>query len=340
MRNLLLILIIAIIMAGCGDSKTPDVSNIDITLNIKRFDQAFFENFDTAAPASHASQLVSNFPEFTADFFEYILDTPLPPEGDTSLHASNEMKRFYSVFKPVYDSIAPRYKLLDPLRKELEQSFKYVKYYFPEYQVPAIVTYIGPFEAPGVAVTSNAMAIGLQLFAGRNFSFYSSTEGQALYPSYISRRFEPQYITPNCMKAAIEDLHPDNSNGQSLIEQMIEKGKRWYVLDKLLPNTPDSLKTDYTIEQLKWVEKNEGLVWNYILKGTDIYSNDPAIAKNFIGEAPSTNGMPAIAPGNIGQWIGWQIVKVYVEKNPAIKLNELMKLDAKKIFTAAKYKPK
>ncbi len=31
---------------------------------------------------------------------------------------------------------------------------------------------------------------------------------------------------------------------------MIEKGKRLYVLDKILPNTADTLKTGYTAAQL------------------------------------------------------------------------------------------
>jgi hypothetical protein len=184
------------------------------------------------------------------------------------------------------------------------------------------------------------MAIGLQLFAGRNFSFYTSTDGQELYPMYISRRFERAYITPNCMKAVIEDLYPDHSQDRSLIEQMVEKGKRWYVINAFLPDAADSLITDYTGAQLKWADANEGLILNFILQGTDIYTSDPAIIKNFIGESPSTNGMPEMSPGNIGQWVGWQIVKAYAEKHPEITPEALMKLNAKTIFMEAKYKPK
>ena len=46
------------------------------------------------------------------------------------------------------------------------------------------------------------------------------------------------------------------------------------------------------------------------------------------------------SPGNIGQWIGWQIVKAYVEKNTSLKPEEVMRTDAKKIFDEARYKPK
>ena len=34
----------------------------------------------------------------------------------------------------------------------------------------------------------------------------------------------------------VDDLFPDQSNGKPLIEQMVEKGKQWYLLDKFLPH--------------------------------------------------------------------------------------------------------
>ena len=37
-----------------------------------------------------------------------------------------------------------------------------------------------------------------------------------------------------------------------LIEQMIEKGKQWWLMDKFLPETADSVKTGYTQKQLEW----------------------------------------------------------------------------------------
>ena len=62
---------------------------------------------------------------------------------------------------------------------------------------------------------------------------------------------------------------------------------------------------------------------------------------NNIGEAPFTQGFSQeLSPGNIGQWIGWQIIKKYVSKNPEMKPEELMRTDAKKIIDEAKYKPK
>lgn len=336
MKELAASLIILTFIAGCGGHTTPDVSNIPVYISIERFDKAFFETTDTNNVFAYTSKLLQQFPWFAGDFFTNILG--LPPEAT---HKSDSaVKMFYRITRPLYDSIAPKFEKTDELKKELTQAFKYVKYYFPAYQIPRIVTYIGPLDAPGVAVTQHALAIGLQLFAGKDFSFYTSPEGQDLYPRYISRRFETEYITPNCMKAVIEDMFPDNSPGRTLIEQMVEKGKRWYLLDHFLPGTPDSLRTDYTQQQLKWCSTNEGQIWNFILRNNDIYTTEPEIIKNYIGEAPHTEGMPDSSPGNIGQWVGWQIVRAYTYKHPEVTPEALMKIDARQLFDEAKYKPR
>lgn len=351
MKQLLLLLPIIILSAGCSNN-TPDVSGIAVEVKIARFDQFLFTGLDTNHIPEGVRQMKQQYPYFAADFLQYILGIqPLavtgepvqePPgsalDGDSGTNRT--ITRFLQITRPLYDSISPKFKDVSDIEKDLKKAFQYVKYYFPAYKVPKVLTYIGPFDTPGVAVTSDAIAIGLHLFAGKDFPFYTSTEGQESYPLYISRRFERTYITPNCMKAVVEDMYPDQSAGKSLIEQMIEKGKRWYLVSKLLPDAPDSVITDYTGAQLKWTIANEGLIWNFMIQGSDIYTSDPAIVKNFVGEAPSTNGMPADAPGNIGQWVGWQIVKTYMEKHKDLAPDALMKLNAKTIYSDAKYKPK
>jgi hypothetical protein len=50
--------------------------------------------------------------------------------------------------------------------------------------------------------------------------------------------------------------------------------------------------------------------------------------------------MSEASPGNIGQWVGWQIIKSYTEKKSGLTPQQLLQTDAKKIFEEAKYKPK
>lgn len=340
-RLLLLIVLTGVI--SCNENEAPDVSGIPVNVKIERFDQFLFEQLDTTSPGKSFMQMQDAYPVFANDFMVHILGLPpisQPVSDSISGFTFSELQRFIQLTRPVYDSISLRLRETEGLQKELNLAFKYVRYYYPEYKVPQVITYVGPFNAPGVAITSNAMAIGLQLFAGKDFSYYTSQQAQELFPLYISRTFEPDYISVNCMKAVAADLHPDDSRGKAMIEQMIEKGKQWYLANKFLPGYADSLLTGYTQQQLIWCKENEGLIWNFFLQSTDIYTTEQGIIKDYIGESPSTPGMPESSPGNIGQWVGWQIVKRYAEKNTDIKPANIMKTQAKEIFGVSKYKPR
>jgi len=77
------------------------------------------------------------------------------------------------------------------------------------------------------------------------------------------------------------------------------------------------------------------------VKNEDLNSVNPVTLQTYIGEAPFTQGFSQeFSPGNLGQWIGWQIVKKFEEKNPDMTPSELMKTDPRRILEEAKYKPK
>jgi hypothetical protein len=329
-------------IVGCRTgNKGPDVSDIPVTVHLERFDQAFFA-LDTNQVQEGLLKLSGQYPYFINDFAVNILGTS--PLSDTSAQAFFACRRFISSYMPVKDSLdykfSPGSERIKSIEAGLRKGFQHTLYYFPQYKLPPkVVTYIGPFDAPGVAMTRYTLAIGLQLYAGKSFPFYLSSQGQELFPLYISRRFEPEYVVPNCMKAIAEDMFPDQSAGKPLIEQMIEKGKNWWLMDQLLPETADSLKTGFTQRQLSWCLANEGQIWNYFLE-QNLYSLEPDLIKNYIGDAPYTQGMPDASPGNIGQWVGWRIIQKYASIHSDITPEQLMKIPAKQIFEEAKYKPK
>ncbi len=338
MKKTGLVLLLTLSLLACKKKKgIPDVSDIKVDIPIERFDRTFFA-IDSNNMEQGLKRLQKEHPEFYNDFMNEILGVTGSISDNNTLLIT---KQFISGYTSIYDSVKGKFSNMTGLKKELQKGFQFVKYYFPDYKIGKAIIYLGPFNAPGVASTNAGLAIGLQQFAGSNFSVYQSEPIQQMFPSYITRRFAPEYITANCMKAVVDELFPDKSSGKPLIEQMIEKGKQWFLLDKFLPSTADSLKTGYTQKQLSWCTENEGLIWNYLVKNEDLNSLNPTTIQSYIGEGPFTQGFSQeLSPGNIGQWIGWQIVKKYMSKNPGMKPAEAMKIDAGKILTEGKYKPK
>ena len=329
-----------VVFAACnGSGDNPDVSRVEVApVHIERFDTAFF-NLDSNRIVPGLYALARRYPYFTPDFVGNILGAG--PITDTSKLAFEATREFLVSYLTVEDSLKRKYVQLDWLEKELHEKFRYIKYYFPKYHLPGrVVAFVGPFDGPGVAITTYALGIGLQSYAGKNFPFYLTGKGQDLYPLYVSRRFEPEYITTNCLNAIAQDIFPDSSDNRPLIEQMIIKGRYFWLAGKLLPDLPDSIRTGYTKAQLDWCSANEVGVWNYFLQATDLYTLDPDIIKNYIGEGPKTLGMPDAAPGNIGAWVGWQIVKKYAAMHGRLTPAQLMTVPTRTIFEEAKYKPK
>jgi hypothetical protein len=336
MSKLIITAVFFVILSSCSNNNTPDVSNIKVDASIARFDNDFFL-IDTAHIIKSLDTMQKKYPYFFTDFIQNIV---VSGAADSNLNLPALVNQYIRNSRPLYDSVQKKFANLEDLDQQLEKGFQFVKYYYPDYKIPKVVTYTGLIGDPSVALTKDAMAIGLQMFLGKTFSAYNTLEAIDKFPQYISRRFEPQYIAVNCFQNIASDIYPDKTKGQSLIEQLIEKGKQWYLTDKFLPAAADSLKTGFTQTQSDWCKNNEGLIWNFIIQNNDVYTTDPHIIQNFIGEAPKTDGMPDASPGNIGQWIGWQIVKTFAEKKSSLTPQQVIQTDAKKIFEEAKYKPK
>ena len=133
----------------------------------------------------------------------------------------------------------------------------------------------------------------------------------------------------------------DQNSATSLLDNMVEKGKMMYLVDAMLPDTPDSLKIGYTETQLEWCEANEPAMWTYLIEQKMLYSTKRMDIVRYINDAPSTSGFPVESPGRSGVWIGWQIVRQYMKKHPDITLSELMSnKDYQKILNESEYDPR
>ncbi len=336
-KTLALWLLSVVFFLACGDKKhIPDVSNIKVDVTVKRFERDFFA-IDTNQTEASLSKLQEQYGPFLNDYLYNILSLPAVPDS-----VVNNVKLFLQSYKPVFDSAEQQFSSFDKPETEIHKGLQLVKYYFPSYSLPKqIITFIGPFEGYSNVLTGSGIAVGLQLYLGKNFSVYKTDYLREVYPDYQSRRFEESYIVANSMTNIINDIYPPQTSAKTLIEQMVEEGKRMYVLDAMLPEAEDTIKTGYTAAQLKGCYDNEALIWNYFIENNLLYINDPLQIKDYTNDGPKTEALGLNSPGNIGLFIGWQIVKKWMaDKGDKVNMQQLLHTDAKQIFQEAKYKPR
>jgi uncharacterized protein YjaZ len=73
-----------------------------------------------------------------------------------------------------------------------------------------------------------------------------------------------------------------------------------------------------------------------------LYSTDSKLPSRFINTAPFSKFYLEIdneSPGRVGTWVGWQIVRTFMNNND-VNLQQLLQMDPIEIFQNSKYKPK
>ena len=306
----------------------------EIILPMERLDQVLF-NLDTSHIKDTLLGRNTRYP-----FISEVLLQQMLAIDSSNIEAA--LLSFLTAYRPIFTAVQ---KINAPVsaHPQLQTLFKNVHYYFPAYELPKkIIYFIGPLDGFGNSIGADYMAIGLQMFLGDTSSWYQSEQIQKYFPPYMSRNFTPRFIPITAAKNLLQDIAPNSNLTQGLIIEMIEMGKRQYILKKVLPENNDADLFGYSASQYAATIKAEQDIWNYLLKMNLVYAKDPKVASQLLNEGPFSLYFGNEIPGNVGIFIGYQIVKSWMEQQSdkeQSNLIALLQLPAEKIFAESKYKP-
>ena len=330
-----ILLIFSACTGGSEDRKKPDVSNIQVGVKIRRFDQALFA-VDTNQIEAGMAKLSTDYPDLLPIFAgEIIHDRSDPDETPTAA-----VRSFITApsVRHLADTVQQVYGDLSGLERELKPMVQYYHYYFPKKPVPQFTTIVSEFASEAFTFADGQFGIGLDLFLGEDYLGYLYYA--EVFPAYVRRQFRREYIPVRLAKVLAQDLS-DAPAGSRLLDLMIYNGKNIYIADCLLPDTPDSLKMGYTRAQIEGCEANEQQLWAKLLELNLLYSTDFRKFQKLVTPSPDASILFPEAPGESGNWLGWQIVKAYMKRHPDTSLEQLLALqDPQQFLEQAKYKPR
>ncbi|RLD54593.1 MAG: gliding motility lipoprotein GldB, partial [Bacteroidetes bacterium] len=223
------------------------------------------------------------------------------------------------------------------LENELTDAFKHLKYYFPDFEAPDVYTYISGFdhEYP-IHYDGRIMLIALDMYLGQDYGPYKKLG----VPEYRVRKFNRAYITRDCIEQVAKAINNSSSHEKNLLDIMIGRGKVLYFLDAIIPGTNDSIKIKYSGQQIMWAINNEPKLWAFLIENELLYSSDKNVEKKLLLDAPFTSYFGNESPPRLGEWIGWKIVSRFMESNPDVELEALLKEeDSQGILHKSGYKP-
>lgn len=321
-------ILISLVIIACNEDKcidSPDISRIDVSVNIERLDKKLYK----IPTKNELDELLAQNPMFAESFLN-LSQYPLP-------HLVVE--RYYNLLNAsdidsLFIEVESTFGDFDDIRLQFEEAFRYLKYYFPDAKIPKIQTVVTGI-ANDLYLSDSLIIIGLDYYLGPKGKYRPMD-----IPAYLLKRYQKEYLVPQIMLMYSNYYNKTDYEDQTALADMVYYGKAYHLAKNIMPCTPDSILTGYTAFETKDIEEHEPVIWASILENKVLYERNPFIKDKFLSERPKTLEVGENCPGRIGRWVGWGIIKKYAEEHPDLSLSDLMQIDdAQKLFSESKYKP-
>ena len=326
---------ISLCITGCSLTQDkPDISGISLTIKADRFEKDLF-GIDTLHSKEGLRNLRIKYGNFY-NLFAYQITTLGSPDSNLT---DEHFRGFISDtnFRNIFLDCEKMYGDFNTQNSDLTNAFRYYSYYIPGKVIPKVISMISGFSYP-VVCDSTTLGISLDMYLGPSYKFYSTIE--PALPIYLRSRMHSDYMVCDAMRGWAESDYGIDESSARMIDFMISQGRLLYFLDKIIPDAPDTIKTGYSLSQLEWCKASEKKIWSFFIENKLLFSFDPNLMNKYVNDGPTTNGFPKESPGNIGKFIGWEIVKSFMDVHKEVSLEKLMnERNLQNIFDESKYKP-
>ena len=317
LKKILIILVIASFFSCSKESqREKEIEKIPVSFKVVRFDQKFADVNEQTLPALKA-EYPFLFPKRYPD------SVWVNKIHDTIQQALNK-------------AVTKAYPEFSEEENDLQSLFQHIKYYFSDFTPPTVITITSDVDYKHKVLLSNDyLFIALDTYLGKEHPFYIGIQ------QYLKKNFKKDQILPDVATEIAKKYVPEPKE-KTFLSHMLYYGKILYLKDRWLPETPDYLKIGYTKEELDWAKSNEEQIWRYFVEKEVIFDSDTELYSRFLYPAPFSKFHLMLdneSPDRIGQYIGWQIIRKYMEKND-VSLDKMLTTNAETIFKNANYKPK
>lgn len=309
---------IAVLAFSCkkSDNSEKEIAAIPVSFELKRFDEAFAN-----ASPEQLPQLKAAFPYF------------FPEQFNDSVWI-NRMQD--SLQQELLNEVQKAFPSVENEKEELKQLFQHAKYYFPDFKEPTVISLTSDVDYNNrVIYADSLLLIALDNYLGPGHRFYNGIQ------QYLKKNFTPEMIAVDAA-GQIARSRMQYPNDRTLLGQMILHGKELYLKDLLIPFKTDAQKMGYTPKEIEWAIANEGEIWRYFIENNLLYDTSLKTQERFVREAPFSKFYLELdneAPGRLGQFMGWQIVRAYMLNNN-VPLQQMLNAPADEIFKKSRFKPK
>ncbi|APG61213.1 gliding motility lipoprotein GldB [Christiangramia salexigens] len=311
-----LIIILGLISCDKRSETEAKIEEVKADFEVVRFDQKF-ANSDEAGLADLKKEYPFLFPaRYPDSVWVQKLNDTIQQEIET------EVQKVFPEFSVQND--------------DLHSLFQHVKFYFPEFKVPDVFTVTSEVDYKNqVIYTGDYLFVSLDTYLGEEHKFYMGIQ------EYLKKNFKSEQIAVDAA-AEIAKKYVPKAESRTFLSHMLYYGKILYLKDLFIPFKSDAQKMGYREKEMEWANANEAQIWRYFIENELLYDTDSELYSRFLYPAPFSKfylQLDAESPSRLGQYIGWNIIRSYMEKND-VSILKMLNTPAEEIFNKANYKPK
>lgn len=317
LKNLwFLILLLSLFSCDKQSETEAKIEQIDAEFDVIRFDRKFAEATE------------ENLPDLKSDY-PFLFPEQYP--DSVWVQKLND-----SIQKEIETEVSKEFPEFSDQTDELHSLFQHVKYYFPDFQVPDVITITSEVDYKNKSLyTGDYLFVALDTYLGEEHKFYIGIQ------EFLKKNFRKQQISVDAAEEIAMNYVP-KAESRTFLSHMLYYGKLLYLKDKFIPFKSDAEKIGYSEEELEWAKANEDQIWRYFIENELIFDTDSQLYERFLYPAPFSKfylQLDAESPSRLGQYIGWNIIRSYMDKND-VSITKMLNTSAEEIFNKANYKPK
>lgn len=332
LRRLFFVIVLTIFCSSCkNDPLDVDVSKVEVNLNFIHADSMLYNSTD-----SRRILLNRNFKQSFPDLYLFTFEKGLKIKTNVDTMYMNQLTIFYKdpYIKELEIELQRNFKTLSSEKQEIKDAMKHLKFHFKKMNSPKNVVFFNSLFSYNTLATNTDIGVGLEWYLGPEHKLIKKSSIQGLY-DYMKVGMDRKYLVRDVVYQWVyAQIHAPTD--AKFAEDMVSWGKLLYCIEAALPEKDKSIILRYSPEKMKWAEENEKSIWKYFVEQKLLFKSDELLKLGYFNEAPFTKGLPKESPDRLGQYIGWKMVRNYMEQNPDLPLEKLLKVPFAQIMQTYK----
>jgi hypothetical protein len=225
--------------------------------------------------------------------------------------------------KKVFSALDGRLKWRLRTFQEIEAAFKRLSILAPKAPLAKDIFFTYTQFAASAYASPKAIVLGQERYLGQDNAIIATLPPQQFY-DWIKVGMSPAYATSDALLIWLS-TNVLKSTDENFASEMIRWGKLLAIMEIICPEVPIHRLLRYDNADYQWALQAERGVWEYLVDQQLLFKTDQELNMNFLNEGPYTIGLPQESPDRMGRFLGYRIVKQFIEANePAI--SELLNL--------------